>query len=97
MARGCAGEHVSFRSCWTRFDSWTGYLRKYLASVTDSTVVFEAARRGSTPWQGTDNMSSECAGFARDFAMVEDQVRFLAGTLVFSWSLPKEVSREQTQ
>ena len=26
-------------------------------------------------------MSLECAGFARDFAMVEDQVRFLAGTL----------------
>ena len=26
MARGCAGQHVSFRSCWTRFDSWTGYL-----------------------------------------------------------------------
>lgn len=74
-----------------------GLLKKYLASVTDSTVVFEAARRGSTPWQGTDNMSSECAGFARDFAMVEDQVRFLAGTFVFSWSLPKEVSREQTQ
>ena len=28
-------------------------------------------------------MSSECAGFARDFAMVEDQVRFLTGTLGF--------------
>ena len=26
-ARECAGSHASFRSCWTRFDSWTGYLR----------------------------------------------------------------------
>ena len=26
MARGCAGSHDSFRSCRTRFDSWTGYL-----------------------------------------------------------------------
>ena len=26
-------------------------------------------------------MSSKCAGFARDFAKVEDQVRFLARTL----------------
>ena len=29
----------------------------------------------------TQIMSLECAGFARDFAEVEDQVRFLAGTL----------------
>jgi hypothetical protein len=26
---------------------------------------------------------SECAGFARDFAKVEDQVRFLARTLLY--------------
>ena len=55
LARGCAGPHISFRSCWTRFDSWTGCL-------TDT--------------------SSECAGFASDFAKVVDQVRFLARTLL---------------
>lgn len=52
----------------------------------DSTTVFETVRRGSTPWRGTrlldePSMFSECAGFARDSAKVEDQVRFLAGAL----------------
>ena len=36
-------------------------------------------------------MSSGCAGFARDPAKVEDQVRFLARTLVFVWLTWKEV------
>src|SRR5262245_33893266 len=36
----------------------------YLASVMDSTAVFETTRRGSIPWRGTDvNLSLECAGF----------------------------------
>ena len=46
------------------------------------TAVFEAARPGSIPGRGTRDMimSSGCAGFAHDFAKVEDQVRFLART-----------------
>ena len=53
------------------------------ASVPDRTAVFESARRGSTPRRGTeDETSSECAGFARDPAKVEDQVQFLARTLL---------------
>lgn len=55
----------------------------------DSTTVFETVRRGSTPWRGTwpanaainFEMFSECAGIARDFAKVVDQVRFLARAL----------------
>ena len=47
-----------------------------------STADFESARRGSIPRRGAlinlNLMSSECAGFARDPAKVEDQVRFLA-------------------
>ena len=47
-----------------------------------STADFESARRGSTPRRGTEtkSLSSECAGFARDPAKVEDQVQFLART-----------------
>jgi hypothetical protein len=53
-----------------------------LVSVMACTAVCGTARPGSIPRQGTlIDMSLECAGFARDFAMVEDQVRFLAGTL----------------
>ena len=48
------------------------------------TVVFGTTRRGSTPWRGTDqnNMSLECAGYAREPAKLVDQVRFLARTLI---------------
>lgn len=58
-----------------------------LASVMDSTTVFETVRRGSTPWRGTwlqkrPHLFSECAGIARDFAKVVDQVRFLARALI---------------
>ena len=43
---------------------------------------FESVGRGSIPRRGAYfNTSSECAGFARDPAKVEDQVRFLATTL----------------
>ena len=44
-------------------------------------TVFEAVGRGSIPRRGAFHLFSECAGFARDFAKVEDQVRFLARTL----------------
>jgi hypothetical protein len=51
-----------------------------------STADFESARRGSIPRRGAlidlNLMSSECAGFARDPAKVEDQVRFLARALM---------------
>ena len=51
--------------------------------MTDSTADFDSARRGSTPWRdANNNISSECAGFARDPAKVEDQVRFLARMLL---------------
>ena len=100
MARECAGSHDSFRSCWTRFDSWTGYSTTCLASVMD-------ARRSSEPLDGvrlpgevlTNNMSLECAGYARDSAKVEDQVRFLARTLLafFRSASRMEVSHVRTQ
>ena len=44
-------------------------------------AAFEAVGRGSIPRWGTLNRFSECGGFARDSAKVEDQVRFLARTL----------------
>ena len=46
-------------------------------------TVFEAVGRGSIPRRGTFHLFSECAGFARDSAKVEDQVRFLARTIKF--------------
>jgi hypothetical protein len=48
-------------------------------------TVFETVGPGSTPGRGTEGSqatSSECAGFAHDFAKVGDQVRFLARTYV---------------
>jgi hypothetical protein len=48
-----------------RTDRWSvkGNLLSYLASVMDSTAVFETVRRGSTPWRGTVKRKSlECAG-----------------------------------
>ena len=58
----------------------------YLASVMDSTTVFETVRRGSTPWRGTRLWSEATfvlgvCRTARDFAKVVDQVRFLARAL----------------
>ena len=50
-----------------------------LVSVPESTTVFETVRPGSIP--GRVTLFSECAGFARDFAKVVDQVQFLARTL----------------
>lgn len=49
-------------------------------------TVFETVGPGSIPGRVTrlfdePSMFSECAGFARDSAKVEDQVRFLAGAL----------------
>ncbi|WP_198000249.1 hypothetical protein [Gimesia alba] len=45
-------------------------------------MVFETIRRGSTPWRGTENnLSLECAGFAREPAKLVDQVQFLTGAL----------------
>ena len=38
------------------------------------------------------SMSLECAGFARNFAMVEDQVQFLAGTLPLQTTQPASVT-----
>ena len=43
-------------------------------------AVFETVGPGSIPGRVTRTFS-ECAGFARDFAEVVDQVRFLARTL----------------
>ena len=66
MARGCAGSHASVRSCRTRFDSWTGYLkenrprwcqeradnRQTAATSWCSRSDYESVRRGSTPRRG---------------------------------------------
>ena len=57
-----------------------------LAGVLDSMTVFETVGQGSIPGRVTRLLSepimfSECAGFARDFAKVVDQVRFLARAL----------------
>jgi hypothetical protein len=42
---------------------------------------FDSLVRYLLRYEAANDWFSECAGFARDFAMVEDQVRFLAGTL----------------
>ena len=42
-------------------------------------------------------MSPECAGFAREPAKLEDQVRFLAATLYFRFHDGMEVSHGKTQ
>ena len=47
----------------------------------DGMADFESVGRGSIPRWGAQNMSLECAGFAREPAKLVDQVRFLAGTL----------------
>ena len=82
--------HATLRRSQTRFDSWRGYLaaRRLITSpapreCVGRTAVFEAARPGPIPGRGIGrdcNTSSECAGFARDSAKVEDQVQFLART-----------------
>ncbi len=41
-------------------------------------AVFEAVGRGSIPRRGTLYLFSECAGFARESAKLEDQFHFLA-------------------
>ncbi len=56
------------------------------------TAVFEAARPGPIPGRGAGRKhlwSSECAGFARDPAKVEDQVQFLARAFP-TWSLVRD-------
>ena len=99
MARECAGQHVSFRSGWTRFDSWTGYWTTRPASVMDGMADFESAGRGSIPRRGAERetMSPECAGFAREPAKLEDQVRFLAATLQFRFRDGTEVSQGRAE
>ena len=49
----------------------------------DGMADFESVGRGSIPRRGTEtDLSLECAGFAREPAKLEDQVRLLAGTLL---------------
>jgi hypothetical protein len=63
LARECVGSHDSFRSCWTRFDSWTGYSTTCLASVMD-------ARWSSEPQDGVrlpgGVLKSTCPGSVLD-------------------------------
>ena len=54
----------------------------YITSIVmDGMADFESVGRGSIPRRNAQNMSLECAGFAREPAKLVDQVRFLAGTL----------------
>ena len=81
MARGCAGSHDSFRSCWTRFNSWTGYW----VSACECDGRHGGLRNRKTLFQflgGLLAMSSECAGLHAKSEEIVDQVQFLARTLL---------------
>jgi hypothetical protein len=74
--------HRSLRNCGTRFDSWTGY-RKTMNAEREAMNLrseHDSVQRSSFIVHRLQP-SPECAGFARDPAKVEDQVRFLARTL----------------
>lgn len=94
--RWCSGKHWTLRRSRPWFDSRSGYSTRCLASVMD-------ARWSSEPQDGvrlpgevlTENMSWECAGFARDPAKVEDQVRFLAGTLLPIAAPSRQIARPE--
>ena len=82
MSRWCSGFALDPPKVQALVQFQVGILTQP-ASVPDRTAVLETARRGSTPRRAAARFtSSGCAGWARNPAKVEVQVRFLARTLV---------------
>jgi len=73
LARECAGAHTSFRSCWTRFDSWTGCLPNVLGVCRIRTRPCEGRSPGSIP--GEDADSSQLVSLAKEVSHKHAQFR----------------------
>ena len=83
----CDGRHATLRRSKTRFDSWQGHsapsprVWRTHGGLRSRKAGFDSRVGG---WSAVliRWLSSECDGLAYDPAKVEDQVRFLARTLV---------------